>query len=318
MKSRIWTGLLLCWLLVASVYALDEPIQPLRMPENLDEQKVSLGEVLFHDPRLSADSTVSCATCHLLATGGTDNLVVSTGVGGAQGQVNSPTVFNSGMNFRQFWDGRAASLGEQVAGPIHNPLEMNMSWPVLEQKLRNIAEFVEAFDKIYPDGITRENITDSIVEFERSLVTLNAPFDAYLQGNENAMSELEIHGYQLFKSYGCIACHQGKNVGGNMYSKMGELGDYFADRGKPVTDADLGRFNVTGEKWDTYYFKVPSLRLVGRTSPYFHDGSINTLEEALTVMARYQLGRPIPDADMQAIIAFLYSLEGAHKALSGR
>lgn len=308
--------LLLCCLTTVSVFARDEPIRPLAMPENLDEQKVALGERLFHDVRLSKDDTISCASCHVLAIGGTDNLRISTGIGGAQGELNSPTVFNSGYNFRQFWDGRVASLEKQVSGPIHSPVEMGANWPMLEYKLKALPELVEMFDQIYVDGVTQANIIDSIAEFERSLVTLNSPFDEWLRGNESALTESEIQGYQLFKSYGCIACHQGRNVGSNMYSQMGEMRDYFADREMPETKADLGRFNITGNDWDKYYFKVPSLRLAARTPPYFHDGSVNTLEEAVVLMARYQLGRRIPDPDLKAIMAFLHALEGIHPALA--
>jgi len=307
--------LLLCYLVTASVSAQDEPVRPLPMPENLDQRKVALGERLFHDVRLSADDTISCASCHVLATGGADNRQISTGIRGAQGELNSPTVFNSVYNFRQFWDGRADSLEKQVDGPIHNPVEMGANWPMLEYKLKAVPELAELFDQIYADGITENNIIDSIVEFERSLVTLNSPVDEWLRGNESALSELEIEGYQLFKSYGCIACHQGRNVGSNMYAQMGEMGDYFADRGKAETTADLGRFNITGKEWDKHYFKVPSLRLAARTPPYFHDGSVDTLEEAVLLMARYQLGRSIPDSDLKAIVAFLYALEGIHPAL---
>lgn len=304
-----------CGLVVFPVQAFDEPIQPLAMPKELDQRKVALGERLFHDVRLSGDDTISCASCHELAAGGADNQPLSAGIGGAKGAFNSPTVFNSGNNFRQFWDGRAASLEEQVNGPVHNPVEMGSSWPVLESKLRAAPGLAEKFKRIYPDGVTEENIIDSLAVFERSLVTIDSPFDNWLLGNEGALTKLQIQGYQLFKSYGCIACHQGKNVGSNLYAKMGEMGDYFSDRDKPETKQDLGRFNVTGKKLDKYYFKVPSLRLVTRTAPYFHDGSVETLEEAVLIMGRYQLGRRIPMDDLQAILAFLHSLEGVHSSL---
>jgi len=292
-----------------------EPILPIPADHGEEPARVALGERLFHDERLSADNTVSCAHCHRLAPGGTDGLPRSMGIGGALGAIKAPTVYNSRFNLVQFWDGRAASLEEQVRGPVHNPLEMGSNWRQVTTKLGRDDDYPGQFAALYPDGITPANIQDAIASFERSLVTPDSPFDRWLGGDEQALDDQARRGYALFKSYGCIACHQGVNVGGNMYQRMGALGDYFADRGRPVEKADLGRYNVTGDEADRHMFKVPSLRLAAVNPPYFHDGSADTLREAILVMARYQLGRRIPPRDVQAIEAFLRALVGRHSRL---
>jgi len=292
-----------------------EPILPLPRHQDLDQRLVALGDRLFHDVRLSQDNTLSCAGCHVLSSGGTDRLVHSIGVGGAQGGINAPTVYNSSFNFAQFWDGRADTLEEQAAGPVHNPAEMSSSWPEVVSKLAADQETVASFRASFAGGITPKNIALAIAEFERSLVTPNSRFDRWLRGEESALSKAEFRGYRLFKSYGCISCHQGANVGGNLYAYMGAMGDYFKDRGRPLTKADLGRLNVTGRDEDKHFFKVPSLRLAALTPPYFHDGSAATLEEAVQVMGRYQLGREIPREEIVAITAFIRSLVGEHVRL---
>jgi cytochrome c peroxidase len=286
---------------------LNEPIQPL--PEvHLDPNKVALGKRLFHEPRLSHDDTIACASCHAMDQGGVDRRRFSKGVGGAVGGINAPTVFNSGLNFRQFWDGRAASLEEQADGPVHAAPEMASSWPEAIAKLKQDHEYQRAFATLYPQGMTAETMKDAITTFERSLVT-PARFDRYLRGDAAAITAEEKQGYELFKSYGCIACHQGVNVGGNMFQYFGVMGNYFQDRGN-ITEADYGRYNVTKKEQDRFMFKVPSLRNVALTPPYFHDGTAQTLDEAVTVMAKYQLGRTMPDNDRRLIIQFLHSLTG--------
>ncbi len=291
---------------------MNEPIRPIPLESKLDAAKVALGDKLFHDKRLSKDTSVSCASCHALASNGADRLALSLGIGGAKGTVNSPTVFNSSFNFRQFWDGRANSLEEQVTGPVHNPLEMGSSWPEVMGKLGKDAALVAEFKKSYPDGLQPRTIADALATFQRSLVTPNSRFDKYLRGDKNAITVDELKGYQLFKSYGCVACHQGVNVGGNMFQTFGVMGDYFAKRGNP-TDADLGRYNVTKNPADRHVFKVPGLRNVALTAPYFHDGSAKTLNDAVDVMFRYQLGRPASDQDKEFIVKFLHTLTGEYK-----
>lgn len=290
--------------------ATDQPISPLPRVLQLDARKVALGRRLFHDRRLSRDDTVSCASCHQTSLAGADARPLAVGIDGKTNTVNTPTVFNSGFNFSQFWDGRAASLEEQAAGPIHNPLEMASHWREVIAKLRRDADYPRAFGEIWADGITAGNIESALAEFERGLITPDAPFDRYLRGETRALSPLALRGWELFRELGCIACHQGVNVGGNMYANLGVMGDFFADRGKPVLKSDLGRYNVTGREEDRHMFKVPGLRNVERTGPYFHDGSIATLDEAVDTMARYQLGIRLAVEQRQALIAFLKSLNG--------
>ncbi|MDR2240404.1 MAG: cytochrome-c peroxidase [Zoogloeaceae bacterium] len=303
------------------VAAQQEPLSPLPLDNSVDNQgkkldprKVALGDKLFHDPRLSKDNTISCASCHNLATNGADasDRPLSFGVGGAKGVVNSPTVFNSRYNFRQFWDGRAANLVEQVVGPIHNPIEMATNWPEVIAKLNKDSALVAQFQAIYPDGVQGKNIQDAIAAYEMTLTTPNARIDKWLRGDKGALSADELKGYQLFKSYGCIACHQGANVGGNMYQIFGVMNGYFAARGN-LTEADNGRFNVTKNPADKHMFKVPSLRNAAVTPPYFHDGTAQTLEQAVDVMFRFQLGRTAPPEEKALIIKFLHTLTGEYK-----
>ena len=292
----------------ASTY---EPIEPLPRSVKVDVRKAKLGRKLFHDTRLSKDDTVSCASCHKLDKWGIDSSRVSTGVGGQTGSRNSPTVFNAVFNFRQFWDGRAATLNEQAAGPVTNPIEMGFaSWDEVVGKLSAVPEYQSAFQSIYgATGMTGETIVDAIVEFEKTLITADSPFDQYLRGDHGAISPQQQRGYELFKAYGCTSCHQGRNVGGNMFQKFGVLKDINL---RSNGGADFGRFNVTGNEWDKHVFKVPSLRLAVRTAPYFHDGSVATLREAVQIMIEYQLGREVPARDQEDIIAFLESLVGTY------
>lgn len=293
-----------------------EPVQPLPNPPQQDERKVALGRLLFHDKRLSKDSSISCASCHPLTKGGMDGKARSPGVMGAMGVINAPTVYNAGLSLAQFWDGRALDLETQVEGPIHNPIEMASHWDEAIPRLRRDRDYPRLFRELYRTDATPAAVSDAIAHFERSLVTADSPFDRWLRGDDAAIGERAREGYALFKSYGCVACHQGAGVGGNMFQRMGAMGDWFADRKSPLTPADLGRFNVTGREEDRYYFKVPSLRLAVLTAPYFHDGSVDSLPEAVRVMARYQLGRRMPDAHVELIVAFLESLVGKHKELA--
>ena len=290
----------------------DEPIQPIPLRASVDTRKVALGDKLFHDPRLSKDNTISCAHCHDLSLGGTDQKALSTGMGAALGDVNTPTVFNSSFNFRQFWDGRARNLEDQIDGPLQNEKEMGAQWPEIIQELKSIPEYQKGFSDLYVEGVTEKNIKDAIAEFERSLITPNSRFDQYLRGDKEAITPEEKLGYKKFKQYGCISCHQGVNVGGNMFQTMGKMRNYIQDRGNE-TKADLGRFNVTGKERDKYKFKVPGLRNVEHTAPYFHDGSADELSEAVQVMAKYQLGKDLPQNDVDAIVKFLLTLSGEYE-----
>lgn len=295
------------------VVVVEEPIQPIPLKLDLDDQKVALGSDLFHDPQLSSNGTISCATCHPLTTGGTDRLPISKGMGGSSTGLNAPTVFNTGFHSRFNWDGNAKTLEEQANGPIAAVGEMGgMSWGEVVGRLQRSPDYQPAFKAIYGDGVTPENVRDAIATFQRSLYTPNAPFDHYLRGDDAAITAEEKQGYDLFKSYGCVSCHQGMAVGGNMFQTLGIFGDYFADRGTPVLEADLGRYNVTENDLDRHVFKVPSLRNVALTAPYFHDGNARTLDQAIKYMGQYQLGVNLPQKDVDLIMRFLRSLTGEY------
>lgn len=289
-----------------------EPITPI--PENaanVDAKKVALGNLLFHETSLSHDNTVACAGCHQLANGGVDGLQFSLGIKGNVSTINTPTVFNSTFNFRQFWNGRAKTLDEQIAGPIHNAREMGSSWDEVIAKLKQDGAYVAAFSQSYKNGITPENVTDALANFLRTLITPNSRFDKYLKGDIDALTSYEVSGYALFTSYGCIACHQGVNIGGNMFEKLGIMRDYFKERGN-ITEADQGRYALTGNPADMHVFKVPGLRNVALTAPYLHDGTAKTLEDAVNIMGKYQLGINLPAEDVARITAFLRTLTGEY------
>lgn len=288
-----------------------EPIQPLTPPQSLDVRKVGLGERLFRDPRLSHDNTVACVSCHGLDQAGVDHRPTAVGIRGQRGEINTPTVFNAGFNFVQFWDGRAATLEAQAAGPVHNPLEMGSSWDEVVGKLRQIPEYRAAFAELYRGRIEGSTIVDAIAVFERSLVTPDSRFDLWLKGDAQALTADEKAGYRLFKELGCASCHQGVNVGGNMYQKFGIFEDYRPNR--PERKSDLGRFNVTANPADKGVFKVPSLRNIARTAPYFHDGSVADLPSAVSIMARVQLGRTITPEERRLLVGFLETLTGRYQ-----
>jgi len=290
----------LIFLLLSISLVAAEPITPLPLQVATNPQKVRLGKALFFDPILSKDGTISCASCHDIFEGGDDGRRFSIGIDHQTGSINSPTVLNALFNFRQFWDGRAKDLQEQAAGPIENPVEMGNSFANLIETLQH-SPYRAMFEAIYPEGVTKESITDAIAEFEKTLIT-PSPFDRYLRGDTHAISQKQKEGYALFKSKGCIACHHGRNVGGNLYNKFGII---FS-----VKDDNLGRYNVTKNPADKYFFKVPSLRNVTKTAPYFHNGSVSNLHDAVRFMAKHQIGRPISEEEIGKIVAFLQALEG--------
>lgn len=284
-----------------------ETIYPMPMLHGQDEDIALLGEQLFFDRNLSSNGSTSCASCHDLNRGGTDQLAKSPGATGQLSSVNTPTVFNARYNFKQFWDGRADSLEEQALGPLTNPKEMNNTWPDILAYVSSNTEYAAQFNAQFDSGVTKETILTALAVYQRTLITPNSPFDQFLNGDENAISEQAKHGFELFDDLGCSSCHQGVNVGGNMFQRIGVMGDYFADRGN-VTEADFGLYNVTGIENDRYRFKVPSLRNIADTAPYFHDGSAATLPEAVTIMARYQLGIELPQSDVDLLVSFLQTL----------
>jgi cytochrome c peroxidase len=274
-----------------------------------DPARAEIGARLFTDSRLSSNGRMACASCHNLAKGGADGNRYALGVRGQPTLTNVPTVLNAALNFRQSWNGRAGSLEAQIDDVMQNPDELGATWDHVLRTVASDGVYRSSFAAAYKDGVTRENIRDALASYQRTLITPNSRFDRYLLGDADAITPAEKAGYAKFKQYGCVACHQGVNVGGNMYQKFGVMGNYFARRGN-LSDADLGRFLVTKLEADKHVFKVPSLRNVARTAPYFHDGSVATLEEAVAVMFRYQLGSVATPEDRSAIVLFLNTLNG--------
>jgi len=290
----------------------DEPISPIPLEVPLDQAKVKLGRSLFADSRLSAGNGVSCASCHLFERGLTDGLPISRGLPGSPGGTNTLTLFNVGLNAKLGWDGHFLSLQDQAKAVVQDKHRMGAKWDDVVPLLRNDIALTATFNQIYKDGIQRDNVIDALAEFEKSLDTPNAPFDRYLRGDDNAISEEAKSGYQLFKNYGCVSCHQGVNVGGNMLQVFGIFGTPEAASQGPKTP---GAAQGSGIDDDRPVFRVPSLRNVAQTAPYFHDGSVATLTEAIGVMAKYQLGRSISDEDVAKIEVFLKSLSGEYQGV---
>ena len=267
--------------------------------------KIQLGKLLFHDERLSSDNSISCATCHQLALGGDDSLNVSIGVNDARGARNAPSVLNSAHNFRQFWDGRAANLKEQVSEPITNPLKIANDWSVVIDRLSKDDDLVQLFESSGYPAVNEDAIKDAIASYESALIT-PSDFDRWLLGDLDAVSKDAIRGSQLFVDLGCISCHQGKYLGGNMFQRFGIIGNYHEELSGGSDD--LGRFSITQRTQDKYVFKVPSLRNVMLTAPYFHDGSVNCIEDAIAIMSKYQLGYEISDNEVNLIMTFFKTL----------
>jgi len=283
----------------------DEPITPIEPAKVTNSAKVDLGKKLYFDTRLSMSGIISCNTCHNLSLGGTDNIKTSIGHKWSPGPVNAPTVLNSSLIVAQFWDGRAANLKEQAGGPIAAGVEMAMPHTMAVQVLESIPGYREEFKKVYgSDKIAIDNVTDAIAAFEETLVTPNARFDKWLKGDDNALTKTELEGYNLFKESGCVACHNGPAAGGTSFQKMGLFEEY-----KSTSPAE-GRAAVTGVDAERFNFKVPTLRNVELTYPYFHDGQANTLEEAVEIMGRLQLGRKYNEEEIGKIVAFLKTLTG--------
>ncbi|MDR2016970.1 MAG: cytochrome-c peroxidase [Burkholderiales bacterium] len=285
--------------------ASEEPISPIKPPANINLGMVELGKKLFFDPRLSRSGFISCNSCHNLSMGGSDNLPTSIGDRWQQGPINSPTVLNSSLNFVQFWDGRAADLKEQAGGPIANPKEMAFSHTLAVSMLQTIPGYVREFKQVFgKNTIDIDQVTAAIAEFEKTLVTPNARFDQWLLGKKDALTETEKQGYALFKDSGCVACHYGEAVGGDSFQKMGVIKAY------KTTNPAKGRAEVTGKDADRFNFKVPTLRNVELTYPYFHDGAVNTLPEAVDIMGQLQLGKKYTPEENAKIVAFLKTLTG--------
>jgi len=276
----------------------DNPANP------MTEEKIALGRKLYFDTRLSKNHDVSCESCHHLAEWGVDGEPTSLGHRGQRGDRNAPTVYNAGFHLAQFWDGRAADLEEQAKGPLLNPLEMALpDEQAATAVIASIPGYVEEFQQVFPDeGVTYENIARAIAAFERKLST-RAPFDDFLEGNTDALSEDQQRGLAVFYEAGCVTCHTGMGVGGHSYQKLGVR--------KPFVAHDQGRFVITGNDADRHVFKVPSLRNVARTGPYLHDGSVATLPDMVALMAEYQTTKARLSADeTRWLLAFLDALTG--------
>jgi len=299
------TTLAAAMLIANSAFASDEPIKPIELPKNINSAQAELGKKLYFDPRLSKSGFISCNSCHNLSMGGTDNLKTSIGHNWQQGPISAPTVLNSSMNVAQFWDGRAADLKAQAGGPIANPGEMAFTHELAVKVLESIPQYVDEFKKVFSkEQITIEEVTQAIAEFEKTLVTPNSRFDKWLKGEKTALNSEELEGYELFKNSGCVACHNGEAVGGTSFQKMGAVEPY-----KTKNPAE-GLKGVTGKEEDRFKFKVPTLRNVELTYPYFHDGEAATLSEAVEIMGQIQLGKKFTAEETAKIVAFLKTLTG--------
>jgi len=298
--KKMYMFLILCILKVTFLSATE--LVPIPLTIDVDEKKVQLGKKLFLDPILSKDKTLSCMSCHNLKHNGADTRAHTPGINGQIGYFNVPTVYNAVYNFRQFWDGRAKSLKDQALKPIVNPVEMGNTIENALNSLKSQPRYVKEFNLIYKEGITEDNLADALTEFEKTLITPNSAFDKYIRGDKNALNKGAIRGYKLFKDKGCISCHNGINIGGNLFNKFGIYGD--------TQSKEKGRFDITHKEEDKYVFKVPSLRNVSLTAPYMHDGRAATLKEAVNLMVKFQLGRRIYGEDLRNIVSFLESLTG--------
>jgi cytochrome c peroxidase len=300
------TSLALVWVLATTCVVLaKEPIEPIAPVKEINLAQVELGRKLFFDRRLSKSGFLACNSCHNLSMGGTDNIKTSIGHNWQQGPINAPTVLNSSMNFAQFWDGRAADLKEQAGGPIASQMEMAFTHTLVIEVLVSIPQYVIEFKQVFDtNNINIDHVTQAIAEFEKTLVTPNSRFDQWLLGNGDALTEDEVAGYQLFKQSGCIICHNGAAVGGNSFQKMGVIEPY------KTKSPSEGLGAVTGNESDRFKFKVPTLRNVELTYPYFHDGEAETLTEAVNGMGRLQLGKEFTQDENALIVSFLKTLTG--------
>jgi cytochrome c peroxidase len=304
MKSFLFLSIFL-----TSLYSI-EPIQPLPLElDDININKAKLGKLLFSDPLLSKDGTISCNSCHDLSFGGADTRDVSLGIENKKGNIQSPTVLNSRYNFKQFWNGRVNTLREQADGPLHNPVEMAMNKTKVEHYLNSSSFYIKQFKKIYKtDNISYEDTIDAIVEFEKALVTPNGRFDQFLY-KKITLTDDEREGYVLFKTLGCVTCHNGINVGGNSFQKFGLMNDV------PHLINTPDRYAITKQIRDKNIFKVPTLRNIEYTAPYFHNASSKTLYDAIKKMGFLNLGITLEEHEIQQLLAFLKSLSGEQAAI---
>lgn len=303
MRTKLIVGSLLALSALSASAALLDSVNIPKTPQQ--EAKIELGKMLWFDPRLSLSGKVSCNTCHDLSTNGADTKPLSIGYAGRKGTVNSPTVFNAEKQIAQFWDGRAKTLAEQATGPITNPLEMAMTPELAEGAIRSIPGYRPYFEKAFGSkNPTFSEIAEALAAFETTLTTPNAPFERYLKGDKNALTQQQIDGLKLFRRSGCIRCHSGNLLGGTSFQKVGSVRPYVTD------NPSKGRMDVSGKPWDEMMFKVPTLLNVERTAPYFHDGAVKTLPDAVKKMADIQLDMNLSEKQVEEIVAFLESLNG--------
>jgi len=292
---------------IASLHAFGPLPEVMASDANpITEEKVGLGRMLYYETRLSKSQKISCDSCHLLDQYGTDGQPTSDGHNGQRGDRNAPTVYNAAGHLAQFWDGRATDVEEQAKGPVMNPIEMAM--PTKEQVvavLKSMPEYVAAFQAAFPgekDAVSFDNMARAVGAFERKLVTPSR-WDKFLRGDQNALTSEEKAGFRAYVEAGCQTCHAGTYVGGNLYQKLG-MAKTWSDTSDP------GREKVTKNPMDRLVFKVPSLRNVEKTGPYFHNGKVETLAQAVSLMAEYQLGKTLSDAQVKSIIIWLGALTG--------
>ena len=303
MRTKLIVGSLLALSALSASAALLDSVNIPKTPQQ--EAKIELGKMLWFDPRLSLSGKVSCNTCHDLSTNGADTKPLSIGYAGRKGTVNSPTVFNAEKQIAQFWDGRAKTLAEQATGPITHPLEMAMTPELAEGVIRSIPGYRPYFEKAFGSkNPTFSEIAEALAAFETTLTTPNAPFERYLKGDKNALTQQQIDGLKLFRRSGCIRCHSGNLLGGTSFQKVGSVRPYVTD------NSSKGRMDVSGKPWDEMMFKVPTLLNVERTAPYFHDGAVKTLPDAVKKMADIQLDMNLSEKQVEEIVAFLESLNG--------
>ncbi len=289
--------------LITSSYA-SEPISPIPIDITIDNKKAQLGKDLFFDPILSKDNSTACLNCHNVYNGGADANVVSIGFANKKGNIQSPTVLNSRYNFKQFWNGRASNLTEQADGPFNNPVEHNIDAKTIEKKVNTSKEYKKKFHAVYGTSkITYKQVLNAIVEFENALTTPNSKFDKFLRG-ETSLTKDEKDGYILFKQNGCITCHNGVNIGGNSFQKMGTFLEYEVNNSYP------DRSKITNNPNHKNVFKVSTLRNINKTAPYFHDASAKTLHDAIRTMTKYNLGIELENEEVDKIVAFLKTLDG--------
>ena len=287
-------------LLVYLVFVYAEVIEPIPKQLSFNKEKAKLGQMLFFDTILSKDRKVSCASCHIPEYGWADNKVVSVGVNGQKGNINSPTVLNAVFNFKQFWNGSVSTLKEQASVPIQRSYEMGLSKQDVEERLNNHSKYKELFKKVYNISYIKfDNVIDAIAEFEKTLITPDSKFDLFLQ-NKAKLSKIEYKGYMLFKKLGCITCHNGVNLGSNSFQKIGIVIPYDSCGGD--------RYLITKKEFDKCVYKVPTLRNITLTAPYFHNGSAKTLSQAIKKMAYHNLGIILEEEQIKSIEAFLSTL----------